>query len=104
MIRIQIDAGQNLQARVDELFAAVTQKARVWRISDRRRKRYLEMTHAARNVRGTVRRVDLKDEDHLSFECHARDQVQEAITAGRFVHLVLRHSPTATTILVERRK
>ena len=104
MIRIRIEAGRDLQARVDELFAAVTQSARVWQISDRRRKRYLEMTHEARNVRGIVRRVDLQDEDHLSFECRARDQVQEAITAGRFVHFVLRHSPTATTVLVERRK
>jgi hypothetical protein len=102
MIRIVLDSGQDIQACVSELYDAVREEARVWSMSDLRRTKNLKLIHSSRNVKGTVRRVKAEDRQHLVFECKAKDSAQEAITAGRFVNLILRCMTTVSQIIIER--
>lgn len=102
MIRIVIDAGQDIQTRVSELYDAVREEARVWSMGDLRRTKNLKLIHSSRNVKGTVRGVKAEDPQHLAFECRAKDSAQEAITAGRFVNLILRCMTSVSQINIER--
>lgn len=102
MIRIRVNTGQDTQARVNELYDAVREETRVWSMGDLRRTRNLKLVHTARGVKGTVRRVRPSDSEYLDFECKAKDSIQEAITAGRFVHLVLRYMASVSSISIER--
>jgi hypothetical protein len=103
MIRIRVNTGQDTQARVNELYDAVREETRVWSMGDLRRTKNLKLVHTARNVKGTVRRIKSSDPEYLDFECKAKDSTQEAITAGRFVHLVLRYMASVSDISIERR-
>jgi hypothetical protein len=103
MIHITVDAGQDVQARVNELYDAVREETRVWSMSDLRRTKNLKLIHSARNVKGIIRRVKADNPQHLVFECKAKDVTQEAITAGRFVHLILRYMPSASRITIDRK-
>jgi predicted P-loop ATPase/GTPase len=102
MIRIRVNAGQDAQTRVSELYDAVREETRVWSMSDMRRTKNLKLVHSARNVKGTIRRVKSNDSEYLEFECKAKDEIQEAITAGRFVHLVLRYMPSISEVAIHR--
>jgi len=102
MIKIRVNTGKGVQTRVSELYDAVREETRVWSMSDLRRTKNLKLVHKARNVKGVIRRVKPKDRNLLEFECKAKDTVQEAITAGRFVHLVLRYMPSVSEVSVER--
>jgi hypothetical protein len=57
MIRITVNAGKDVQARVSELYDAVREETRVWSMSDLRRTKNLKLMHKARNVKGIIRRV-----------------------------------------------
>lgn len=103
MIHIMVDAGQDIEARVNELYDAVREETRVWSMSDLRRTKNLKLIHSARNVKGIIRRVKADNPQHLVFECKAKDATQEAITAGRFVHLILRYMPSASKIAIDRK-
>jgi len=102
MIRIRVNVGQDIEARVGELYDAVREETRVWSMSDLRRTKNLKLVHTARNVSGTIRRVKSNDPEYLEFECKAKDGIQEAITAGRFVHLVLRYVASVSEITIHR--
>ena len=103
MIRITVDVGRDAQARISELYDAVREETRVWKMADLRRTKNLKLIHSARNVKGTIRRVKSLAPECIEFECKAKDDVQEAITAGRFVHLVLRYLPSASEIALHRK-
>lgn len=103
MIRIRVQVGQDGKRRAHELFEAVKQHARVWRSSDLRRTRNLTLIHEARNVKGKVREVKSVNPEYLAFNCTARTAAEEAITAGRFVHLVLRDLAEVSDITLHRR-
>lgn len=104
MIHIIIDTNQDIPARVSELYDAVREETRVWSMGDLRRTKNLKLVHSARNVRGTVRRVKVDDLQYLQFECKAKDAAQEAITAGRFVNLVLRYMTSVSQLTIKRRR
>ena len=103
MIRIRVNVGQDTQARVNELYDAVREETRVWSMGDLRRTKNLKLVHTARNVKGTVRRIKSSESKYLDFECKAKDSTQEAIAAGRFVHLVLRYMASVSDISIERK-
>lgn len=103
MIRVTISVGDDGQARIDELYQAVRSETRVWSMGDLRRTRNLVLTHTASKVKGTVRRAKSSDPECLEFECKAKDEAQEAITAGRFVHLVLRYMPSVKELRLHRK-
>lgn len=102
MIRISVRAGKDTEARVHELCESL-RRARIWKITDRRRTRHLHLVHSSGTVRGSVRRVQSDDAEVLTFDCTAKGEAQEAITAGRFVNLVLRDLPAVADINVHRR-
>jgi hypothetical protein len=101
MIQIAIEAKGDLKARVDEIYEAVRQETRVWKMGDLRRTRNIKLVHKVRDISGTVRRVRAKDGDALHFECKSQDPASEAITAGRFVHMVLRYMSSVRKITLE---
>ncbi len=101
MIQIAIEAKGDLKARVDEIYEAVRQETRVWKMGDFRRTKNLKLIHKARDISGTVRRVTAKDGDALHFECKSKDAASEAITAGRFVHMVLRYMSSVRKVTLE---
>jgi len=102
MIRVKVFVGPDAATRIDQLYKAVRGETRVWSMNDLRRRKNLVLAHTARNVKGTVRRVKSADPEWLEFECKARDETQEAITAGRFVHLVLRYMPAVKDLSIHR--
>jgi hypothetical protein len=102
MIRITVQAGKNAQAGIHELCSALSH-ARVWHVSDRRRTKHLHLVHSSGTVKGSVRRVKAEDRELLTFDCSGKDEAQEAITAGRFVNLVLRDLHTVSDISIHRR-
>ncbi|HSR20635.1 MAG TPA: hypothetical protein VLL49_06945 [Anaerolineales bacterium] len=102
MIQIKVNAGQGAERRVHELCDAL-RHARVWSIADRRCTRNLQLKHSSGTVQGSIRRIQSKDPEVLAFDCRAKDEAQEAITAGRFVNLVLRDLPAVSDISLHRR-
>jgi len=103
MIRIQVHVGPDAKRRTRELYQAVKQHARVWRSADLTQPEHLTLIHEARNVKGRVRGVQSKDPEYLAFSCTGRTEVEEAITAGRFVHLVFRDLQAVSDISLHRR-
>jgi hypothetical protein len=103
MIRITVNAGQDRDTRINELYDAVREETRVWSMDDLRRTKYLKLVHKGRGFKGTVRRVKSDNPASIQFECKAKGADFEAITAGRFVHLVLRYIPAVSEISIERK-
>jgi hypothetical protein len=101
MIDITVRAGDDPEARVHELCEAV-RHARVWTIQDRRCTRNLRLDHSSGNVQGSIRRIPSPGAERLEFQCTAKDDTQAAITAGRFVNLVLRDLKSASDITIHR--
>ena len=102
MIQIKVNAGKGAEKQVHELCETL-RHARVWAVSDRRYTKHLHLTHSSGNVKGRVKRVESADPEILTFDCTARSGVQEAITAGRFVNLVLRDMSSVSDISIHRR-
>ena len=102
MIHMTVDTNKDIGARVSELYDAI-ENTHVWKMSDRRRTKNLKLTHESQNVMGTVRRINVKNKSQLEFECKSKDPTQEAITAGRFVNLLLRHLESVSHIVIERK-
>jgi hypothetical protein len=100
MIRIKVHVGNEAKRRERELLQAVRQHARVWRPGQTAS---LTFIHQARNVTGRVREVKSDDPECLLFSCTAPSLAEEAITAGRFVHLVFRDLEAASEITLRRR-
>jgi hypothetical protein len=103
MIRIRVHVGKGARRRERELLQAVQQHARVWKPAQARQPASLTFVHQARNVKGRVREVQSGDPECLMFSCTAPSPAQEAITAGRFVHLVFRDLAAASEITLRRR-
>ena len=101
MIRIQVHAKEKPETRVRELCQAL-QHARIWKVSDRRCTKNLQLIHSSGTVTGTIRRVNPDDPASLQFQCKAKDSAQEAITTGRFVNLVLRDLASVSDITIHR--
>jgi len=102
MIQIKVLATKDPQRRVQELCEAL-RSARIWKMSDRRCTKNLKLIHASGTVRGEIRRVNSDSVGELEFECTAKDAAQAAITAGRFVNLVLRDLESVSDIHIHRR-
>jgi hypothetical protein len=102
MIRIKVNAGEDTEESVSKLYDAVREGTQVWSMSDLRRTRNLRLVHTARNTTGTIRRVKCDEPKYVEFECKAKDAVFEAVTAGRFVNLVLRHMSAVCDIEIHR--
>lgn len=102
MIQIRVNAGKNAEVQVHALCDAL-RHARVWAIRDRRFTKHLKLTHSSGTVKGRVQRVESADPGILSFDCTASSEAQEAITAGRFVNLVLRDMGSVSDISIHRR-
>jgi hypothetical protein len=100
MIRIKVHVGNEARKRENELLQAVRQHARVWKAGQTAS---LTFIHQARNVKGRVREVKSDDPECLLFSCTAPSLAEEAITAGRFVHLVFRDLEGASEITLRRR-
>jgi len=100
MIRIKVHVGDGAKRREHELLQAVRQHARVWKAGQTAT---LTFIHQARNVKGRVRGVKSDDPECLVFSCTAPSLAEEAITAGRFVHLVFRDLEAASEITLRRR-
>ena len=103
MIRIKVHVGDGAKKRERELLQAVQQHARVWKSGRTGETASLTFIHQARNVKGRVREVKSDDPTCLTFSCTAASPAQEAITAGRFVHLVFRDLEAASEITLRRR-
>jgi hypothetical protein len=103
MIRIKVYVGDEPRRKEHQLVQAVQQHARVWKSTHPGRTAALTFVHEARNVKGRVRGVKSDDPECLVFSCTARSQAEEAITAGRFVHLVFRDLEAASEITLRRR-
>lgn len=103
MIRIKVHVGNDARKRERELLLAVRQHARVWKPSQKSQTASLTFVHQARNVKGRVREVKSDDPECLVFSCTAPSLAEEAITAGRFVHLVFRDLEAASEITLRRR-
>ena len=101
MIQIKVNAGKNAEAGVHELCEAL-RHARIWEVSDRRRTKHLRLTHSSGTVSGIVRRVKSDDPAVLTFDCTARGPAEEAVTAGRFVNLVLRDLRSVSDVSIHR--
>ena len=101
MIRIKVHVGHEAKQREHELLQAVRQHARVWKPGETAS---LTFIHQARNVKGRVREVKSDDPECLVFSCTAPSLAEEAITAGRFVHLLFRDLETASEITLHRRQ
>ena len=101
MIQINVHAGNQAEKQVHELCEAL-HHARVWSITDRRSTRHLRLVHSSGTVHGSVKRVRSKDPEVLAFDCTAKDKAQEAITAGRFINLVLRDLQQVSDINIHR--
>ena len=99
MIQIRVHAEPEPQKRVLELCEAL-KRARVWKMDDRRCTRNLILRHSSGTVSGTIRRVNPGAHSELQFECEAVNQAQEAITAGRFVNLVLRDMTQVSQVTI----
>jgi hypothetical protein len=102
MIHIKVHAGKDPEARIHELCETL-QHARIWKVSDRRCTRKLKLLHSSGTVRGTIRRTVSDDPEYAAFACTAKDRVQEAITAGRFVNLVLRDMASVSDLTIQRK-
>jgi hypothetical protein len=102
VIQIRVEIKKDIHTQVNELYDAVREETRVWSMGDLRRTKNLKLVHQVRNIKGTVRRVNTKNKEALDFECKAKDDVSEAITTGRFVHLVLRYLGSAKKITISR--
>jgi hypothetical protein len=102
MIQIKVNAGKNHEALVHSLCETL-RHARIWTVKDRRCTQHLVLQHTSGTVKGTIKRVGSHDPDLLEFECKAKDRNQEAITAGRFVNLVLRDLASVSELSVVRR-
>jgi hypothetical protein len=104
MIRIKVRVGSEVRQRERELYQAVEQHARVWKPGRARgQPAHLTFIHEAPNVKGRVREVKSDDPECLVFSCTGRTHTEEAITAGRFVHLVLRDLADVSDISLHRR-
>jgi hypothetical protein len=103
MIRIKVHVGSGAKRREHELLLAVREHARVWKPGQTGQSASLTFIHQARNVRGRVREVKSDDPECLVFSCTAPSLAEEAITAGRFVHLVFRDLDAASEITLRRR-
>lgn len=103
MIRIKVQVGSEAKKRERELLLAVQQHARVWKPAHTGQSAALTFVHQARNVKGRVREVRSDDPECLVFSCTAPSLAEEAITAGRFVHLVFRDLEAASEITLRRR-
>lgn len=101
MIQIRVHAGKDPERRIHELCDAV-QHARIWRVKDRRCTRNLNLIHSSGTVTGSIHRAKSRDPEYLEFECKAKDRTLEAITAGRFVNLVLRDMASVTEVDIHR--
>jgi hypothetical protein len=99
MIQIRVRTEQEPQRCVRELCEAL-KRARVWKMSDRRCTRNVTLQHSSGTVSGTVHRVNPGARGDLQFECEAASPVQGAITAGRFVNLVLRDMTAVSQVTI----